>query len=116
MRVRFVAAPADYLTTLGPLPPGVRVLQRHAADTAVIQLFVTRRASLHKQLATLKTQMPRDGALWISWPKKTSGMATEVAEAEVREAGLAAGLVDVKICAVDATWSALKFVVRLADR
>ena len=57
-----------------------------------------------------------DGTLWISWPKKAAGVATDVTEAIVRETGLAAGLVDVKICAVDETWSGLKFVYRLADR
>lgn len=82
----------------------------------LVHLFVTEAAVLTEALAHLRPRLAMDGMLWVSWPKKASKRATDVSETVVRAAGLAAGLVDIKICAVDATWSGLKFVVPRANR
>ncbi|NNF52658.1 MAG: DUF3052 family protein [Gammaproteobacteria bacterium] len=116
MKVQFVQPPANYRALLGKLPSGVTVCQRARKDLDFIHGFVTRRADLERLLERAHTYMAKNGMLWVSWPKKASGVRTDVAEADVRAAGLACGLVDVKICAVDATWSGLKFVYRLKDR
>ena len=114
--ISLLHAPADYDELIGPLPDGARVRARLAADTSFIHLFARDRATLMRELPRAKKALAMDGTLWISWPKKAAGVATDLTENIVREAGLAAGLVDVKICAVDKTWSGLKFVYRLADR
>jgi len=79
-------------------------------------LFVKTQADLKKEFARLAKQLAPAGILWISWPKKSSGVATDLDENKVRDIGLAAGLVDVKVCAVDEIWSGLKFVIRVKDR
>jgi hypothetical protein len=78
--------------------------------------FATKAKVLAPMFARLAPKMPDTGMIWIGWPRKTSGVATDLNEDIVRRAGLAAGLVDVKVCAIDATWSGLKFVRRLRDR
>jgi hypothetical protein len=82
----------------------------------VIVLFCLDRSVLEQRYARLAVRLTVAGALWVCWPKKSSGLLTDVTENGVREYGLAAGLVDVKIAAIDATWSGLKFVRRLKDR
>jgi hypothetical protein len=114
--ISLIGAPADYDELIGPLPEGARVRARLAPDTDFIHLFAPDRATLTRELPRARKALAMDGTLWISWPKKTAGVATDLVEGIVRETGLAAGLVDVKICAVDETWSGLKFVYRLADR
>jgi len=79
-------------------------------------LFVRRQAELRKDFPRLRDRLESNGMLWIAWPKKAAKLETDVSESVVREFGLEAGLVDVKICAVDETWSGLKFVRRLKDR
>lgn len=79
-------------------------------------LFVTTRAGLEKRFDRLRDRLKSTGMLWISWPKKTSGVASDLTENVVREIGLSKGLVDVKVCAIDETWSGLKFVRRVRDR
>lgn len=116
MTVQFVQPPANYRKSLGKLPAGVTVCARARKNLDFLHGFVTKHTELNTLLRRACTYIARDGMLWISWPKKASGVATEVAEADVRRAGLAAGLVDVKICAVDDTWSGLKFVYRMKDR
>lgn len=75
-------------------------------------IFVTGRKALESKLATLRESIAKDGQVWVSWPKKASGMPTEIDEHDVRKAGLAIGFVDTKKCAVDDTWSGLKLVIR----
>lgn len=111
-----VGAPKGYEKILGRAPsPG-------KADLDFIQWFGRREAALNKALAPLKESLAKSGMLWISWPKKTALSKEEAKEPDildenkVRALGLAAGLVDVKVCAVDETWSGLKFVFRKADR
>ena len=116
MRVALVAAPAGFAEVLGELPPGATVHRRLGGTFDVIVAFVTRRAGLERGLPRWRAGLQADGGLWLAWPKRTSGMATDLGEADVRALGLAAGLVDNKVCAIDATWSGLRFVYRRADR
>ena len=81
----------------------------------LVLFFALSRRQLEARFSALATVIAPKGALWIAWPKRASGVATDVTETCVRETGLAARVVDIKVCAIDATWSGLKFVVRLAD-
>jgi hypothetical protein len=89
-------------------------ISRDRLDFAMI--FVKSRAALEKQFSRLAKRLAPTGMLWVSWPKKSSGVATDLDENLVREIGLNAGLVDVKVCAVTDVWSGLKFVIRVKDR
>jgi hypothetical protein len=99
-------------------PPADAVVQRRRGrgQYDVVVLFVMDAAALHARFASLVPSVATAGALWVCWPKKASGVATDLTEAVVRAHGLSCGLVDVKIAAIDATWSGLKFVRRLVDR
>jgi hypothetical protein len=113
-RVLLVAAPDGF--SLDP-PPGARVGTRPGPEPYdVILAFCPDRAALRRRFGPNAARLTTAGALWIAWPKKSSGVATDLDENGVRAHGLAAGLVDVKVAAVDAVWSGLKFVRRLADR
>jgi hypothetical protein len=109
-------APDNYLALLAPLPEGVRVVRRIGADTDVMHVFATRRAQLAGALRASLAAMRADATIWVSWPKKSSGVASELTEDTVRELALPLELVDIKVCAVDATWSGLKLVVRKTAR
>ena len=113
-RMQFVSAPSDFADTIGVLPDGLKPVTRGRLDFAL--LFVRAQSELRKRFPQLRDRLESNGTLWVSWPKKTSGVQTDLSENIVREIGLAAGLVDVKVCAVDDTWSGLKFVWRLRDR
>jgi hypothetical protein len=115
-RVYTQSAPANYLALLAPLPAQVQRVTRLSASTDVIHVFATRRATLARALAGVRTRMRPDAALWVSWPKKASGVATDITEDTIRELALPLGLVDIKVCAVDATWSGLKLVIRKSAR
>ena len=115
-RALFVGAPTNYPELLNDIPATVNVLRRAGKNMDFIHLFVSSRARLHERLPALKRALAPTGMLWISWPKKSSQMTKDLSESDVRNAGLAAGLVDVKICAVDEDWSGLKFVYRVEDR
>jgi hypothetical protein len=115
-RVLLAGAPAGFTTVLGELPDGVELLSPGAQEVDVAVAFVTSLASLRMQFGTLADALAPAGGLWIAWPKRASGVPTDVGDSAVREIGLAGGLVDNKVCAVDATWSALRFVRRLRDR
>jgi hypothetical protein len=106
-----VAAPAHYDELLAPLPEGVKRL-RKIDDADVAHIFVTDRARLDKELRAALSKMKQDAAIWISWPKKSAKVATDITEDTVREVALPLGLVDIKVCAVDETWSGLKLVIR----
>ena len=105
-------APAGYRTALEPLPDSVQFLATPTAQTDVAHVFVTRRDELTACLSAFRSLLPSAAALWVSWPKRTSGVATEVNEHTIRDVALPMGFVDVKVCAVDETWSGLKLVVR----
>ena len=106
-----VAAPGHYDELLAPLPEGVkRVRKIDAADVA--HFFVTSRARLEKDLRAAVPKMQQDAAVWISWPKKAAKVPTDITEDTIREVAFPLGLVDIKVCAVDETWSGLKLVIR----
>ena len=111
-RVRTLGEPADYLDLVDPLPPGIVVSGRISADIDVVHFFTKSAAELEDRLPRLMGMIRQDGMIWVSWPKKSSGVVTDVTEDTVREHALPLGLVDVKVCAVDETWSGLKLVIR----
>jgi hypothetical protein len=113
--VAFVSAPPDYASELD-LPSDVIVNSRSSKPLDFAQLFVKRETELKRKFSEYAKRLNASGVLWVSWPKKSSGVSTDLSENIVREIGLAAGLVDVKICAIDEVWSGLKFVYRLKDR
>ena len=102
---------------LEPLPPGVTVHRRPGREPYdVVLLFAPDAARLRARWPVLVPRLATAGRLWVCWPKRSSGVATDLSENPIREHGLDQGLVDVKVCAVDATWSGLAFVRRLRDR
>ena len=108
-------APEGFVKTLD-LPEGVQVNSRSRQSLDLTWLFVKRRRELERKFSLCAAKLVPAGMLWISWPKKASGVATDLTDNIVREIGLANGMVDVKVCAVDEVWSGLKFVFRLQDR
>jgi hypothetical protein len=115
-RVVALGAPRTYRSLLGNLPPGATLHSRLPSTTPFIHRFVSRRKELESDFARLARTLTDDGSLWISWPKKSSGVATDLDENIIRDIGLSLGLVDVKVCAVDDVWSGLKFVRRVENR
>jgi len=109
-------APPGFDVTLGELPDGVTVRRRASGKLDVAVAFFTRRTELERRLGALARTIHPSGGLWIAWPKRASGVSTDVTEDVVRELALAAGLVDNKVCAIDQTWSGLRLVYRLRDR
>jgi len=115
-RIAILNAPPAYRIMLGTLPPGVRVVSSIRGTFPFIQFFTRSRAQLEAKLGMLLGALESSGALWISWPKKASGVATDMTEDVVRETALPLGLVDIKVAAVDDVWSGLKLVRRLRNR
>lgn len=113
--VRFVNAPAELDQELD-LPPNVTVNSRSRKPIDLVLLFVTTARELERTFSSYAAKLTPAGMLWISWPKKTSGVASDLSDNVVRELGLRKGLVDVKVCAINEVWSGLKFVIRLKDR
>jgi ABC-type Na+ transport system ATPase subunit NatA len=111
-RVHYVAAPAGFDELVGALPDGVRVLARAAPELDLVMLFVMSRAELERRLGGLHAKLSQDGMLWVAWPKRASNVPTDMTEDVVRDVALPRGLVDVKVCAIDETWSGLKLVIR----
>ncbi|MGI8836589.1 MAG: DUF3052 domain-containing protein [Pyrinomonadaceae bacterium] len=116
--VAIVNAPKNFLAKeLQPLPESVRIsAPQTGKELDFIMLFVDSAKTLNKELPRLKEKLARDGIFWVSWPKKSSGLETDLSFGVVQQSGLKIGLVDVKICAVNDIWSGLKFVYRLKDR
>jgi hypothetical protein len=115
-RVAFVNAPADFVQGLD-VPSETTVSSassRRPLD--FVLLFVKSKQELAAKFSPTAAKLKPDGMLWVSWPKKASGVKTDLTDNVVRELGLSEGLVDVKVCAVDEVWSGLKFVFRLQDR
>ena len=116
MLVAVVGAPRGYASVLAPAPRGVRIVTRLSPRADLVLGFAQWRRELEKRIVGFNRSLRDDAALWISWPKKSSGYPTDLGEDVLREVILPLGLVDVKVCAVDATWSGLKFVRRLRHR
>ncbi|MDQ2933578.1 MAG: DUF3052 domain-containing protein [Chloroflexota bacterium] len=115
-RVAVVGAPAEFVDLLGSLPRGARLVAGAGPRSDVIVLFATRGADLAERFGAALPSLAVDGGLWLAYPKQTSGVATDLTFASIQRLGLDAGLVDNKSCAIDATWTALRFVVPLARR
>ncbi|MGE3076692.1 MAG: DUF3052 domain-containing protein [Dehalococcoidia bacterium] len=115
-RVSFIDAPPEFDDMLGELPREVEILPSSAGNLDVVVCFVTETRQLEARFLELKPLLAWSGGLWLAWPKKTSGIPTSLVENTIREIGLAAGLVDNKVCAIDERWSGLRFVWRVADR
>ena len=112
--VALVGAPKDFEETLGELPEGVKLKKRADGACDLIVWFVRMRAELYDRIKEMG-ELTGPGGLWIAWPKQASGVASDMTQNVVRETGLASGLVDYKVCAIDATWSGLKFARRKAQ-
>ena len=115
-RILLEGAPPNYAEMVAPLPKGVRFIEKPGEPVDLIHFFTTRAAVLAKKLPACRKRIAADGAIWVSWPKKTSKVPTDVTEDVVRREALRGELVDIKVCAVDEIWSGLKLVVRLKNR
>lgn len=115
-RVALVGAPKNFKEELGTLPATAKYGSATADSLNLILAFVSSEKELRVKFAPLAAKLQKDGMIWIAWPKKSSGVVTDLTFNNVQRIGLDAGLVDVKICAVNEIWSGLKFVYRLRDR
>ena len=104
-------APAAYGDIVGELPADVRIAKRLRAPLDMVHLFALQAAGLAGKLRDCRDAIEPDGILWVSWPKKSSGVATDLTDVVVRDTALPLGLVDIKVCAIDDVWSGLKFVI-----
>jgi hypothetical protein len=116
MIVVAIHPPDHYRKLLDPIPSGVNFATRPVGNTKFVHLFATRRSELAKQLSVLRRKIADDAVVWVSWPKKSSGVATDITEDVIRAVALPLGFVDIKVCAVDETWSGLKLMIRRENR
>lgn len=115
-KIQLINQPSYYLDLFTNLPSNIKILNDKTVKKNLIHYFAKNAKQLTKDIQQLKKEIEQDGIIWISWPKKTSKMQTDVTEHLVRDLGLANNLVDIKICAIDEIWSALKFVIPVKDR
>jgi hypothetical protein len=115
-RIALISAPKDFARSLGKLPQNARIVTRVTKPLDIVLLFVLNERALLRDFEKLAKKLARNGMIWVAWPKKSSGVATDLSFERVQRIGLDSGLVDVKICAIDDVWSGLKFVIRLKDR
>ena len=115
-RVAMVGMPDGFRSELKGLPDGVSFVTSLEKQLDLILFFAKTQSELTRNFSRLAAKLAPAGMLWIAWPKKASGIATDLADYHVRQIGLDAGLVDVKVCAVNEIWSGLKFVIRVKDR
>ncbi len=115
-RIVLVNAPENFRQELWPLSENVSVATRLVKPLDLILLFSDAEKRLKRDFARLAAKLDSNGMLWVAWPKKSSGVLTDLSFDKVQRVGLEHGLVDVKICAVNDVWSGLKFVYRLKDR
>jgi hypothetical protein len=116
MLMQAVRAPKEYGDLLGPLPAGARVAEGRRGKPDIVHHFATSRAELAKSLRAYRKSLDPATPLWVSWPKKSAGVATDITEDVIRAIALPLGYVDIKVCAVSETWSGLKLVVRRERR
>jgi hypothetical protein len=110
--VALLGAPSNYRKLLAPVPEGVEFGTKLAKSTDLVHVFTASRVELGKALAACRKTLGPEAAIWVSWPKKASKVPTDITEDTIRELALPMGLVDIKVCAVDETWSGLKLVLR----
>jgi hypothetical protein len=115
-RIFVDGAPADYRGIVGEWPDGAKLVSQPKAPLDMVHLFATQAKGLASKLSRYRDVIAPDGMIWVSWPKKASGVATDLSDVVVRDLALPLGLVDIKVCAIDETWSGLKFVIPLAKR
>jgi hypothetical protein len=115
-KIFLAGSPEHYPELVAPLPDGVRFVARVGGDTDIVHLFATRKTLLAKALRAALARLKPDGAIWVSWPKKSSKQPTDITEDTIRAIALPLGLVDIKVCAVDDVWSGLKLVIRKENR
>ena len=115
LHVFLIGAPRGFRALLKPLPDGVTFSTDSEPPHTFVHLFARSLDDLDR-LRTLREELEPEGTIWVSWPKQSSGVKSDVTENAIRDAALPLGLVDVKVCAVDATWSALKLVIRKSER
>ena len=115
-RIGLVNAPKSFVPQLGKLPSKTQIVSSLQAPLDLIVCFVDREATLAQRFPVLAEKLSVNGMIWVAWPKKSSGVKTDLTFDNVQRIGLDCGLVDVKICAIDNTWSGLKFVYRVKDR
>ena len=116
MTVVALSAPANYRRLFGKIPSDVKFANRVGAKSNFIHFFTKDRTELAKQLKLLRKKIVDNGVVWISWPKKSSGVPTDITEDVIRDLALPIGFVDIKVCAVDDTWSGLKLMIRRKNR
>ena len=109
-------APAAYANIVGQLPDDVKIAPRLKAPLDMVHVFVTEEASLGKRLVASRAAIAPDGMIWVSWPKKSPRLPTDLTDVVVRDTALPLGLVDIKVCAIDEIWSGLKFVIPREQR
>jgi len=115
-KIRIVNQPAYYFDLFTEMPKNVAVLADKKIKKNLIHYFTKQSKDLYKDIVSMRNEIEPDGAIWISWPKKTSKVATDITEDIIRNLALSNGLVDIKVCAVDETWSGLKLVIPVKDR
>jgi hypothetical protein len=115
-RIFVCDAPKAYPDIVGELPDGASIASRLKAPLDMIHLFATKAGGLKGKLESCRAAIAPDGVVWVSWPKKASGVATDLSDAVVRDVALPLGLIDIKVCAIDEAWSGLKFVIRSNQR
>ena len=115
-KVAALNPPASYRKLLAPLPADVSFTEKPSAGSNFVHLFVRDRRTLEKELKRLRKLLDDAGVLWISWPKKASGVTSDITEDVIRDVCLPLGFVDVKVCAVDEIWSGLKLMIRRENR
>ena len=111
-----IDAPTNYRRLLGTIPEGVTFSDRLKSDSSFVHIFIVKRSELEKRLSVLRKKIADTGTVWVSWPKKSCGVPSDVTEDVVRAVALPLGFVDVKVCAIDETWSGLKLMVRRQNR
>jgi hypothetical protein len=112
MTVAVIGSPPNYGQLLGSVSRSIKLSARAVKGASFVHVFVTRRGELEKNLRALRERVAETGVVWISWPKKTAGVPTDVTEGVIRDVALPLGFVDVKVCAVDEKWSGLKLMIR----
>ena len=116
LTVLVVNAPKEYRAWLGEIPEGIQFVTRTKPPIEAVHIFTTESAFLDAALSSLRNDLKQDGFVWVSWPKKSAKMKTDITEDVIRELALPLGFVDVKVCAVSEVWSGLKLVIRNTER
>ena len=116
LKLLTINAPGEYATWFGDLPEGVKLVMKARPPIDAAHVFTTESAFLDASLSRLKNELKQDGFVWVSWPKKSSKVPTDITENTIRDLALRLGFVDVKVCAVSEIWSGLKLVIRKSER